>query len=597
MQYLIKIPLLLVSLVPLFVDEKVLFPSVYTKIFYFSLFVLLATVFFTVNFFANKDFQNQIIEKFSYFKSKIFLALFAFIGISLISTITAFDKYSAFWGNVERGEGFVGLFFLFTFLILLVLNFEKKDWIWFFRLGLIATALMLGKSFIEYSEGLTRPNSFIGNPAFLAGYFLYSVASAFIVLKEDINKWWRYFAVFILPLSFVGVFMTQTRGAMLGFFVGLFFVLIYFVLKGEGVSVKKYNLKNIAKYILGLGLIFVLIFTFTRGANFWQKVPGFSRLANISLKDSTTSSRLLIWESGLSSVDPLQNPKEFLIGWGPDGAIYALGKYYNPLIYKYDTGDFDRAHNKFIDIFIMSGIFALIAYLLVWFFVFKKLFKNDKEFSWENTALIFFFASFFVHLIFVFDQMPTSLILYALLGYVIFSSKEENTMTIKEDRFLKFIPIISALVLLYVFVASVAPAYLNMRKFNSLFKKDFVTLDKNIEKVLSKNNPAKGDLNAIFLKTMYNQYEREGVAPNERFYIDKFSDLALAYGEVYAERNPKDFQFFIELANAYIVRGKKDKDNRFFERAGFHIQKALDYAPKRPDYLSLLENTKSLMIK
>ncbi len=584
-------------LVPVFVDYGSFYPYVYPKVFLFSLLVTLSVFLFSLYFFQNQEFRNKILEKTKYLKNKIFLSLTAFMGISILSTLTAFDRYSAFWGNVERGEGFVGLLYLFIFLVLLVLNFEKKDWIWFFRISLLTTILMLGKSFIEYAGGLTRPNSFIGNPAFLAGYFLYSVTSAFIVWREDINKWWKYLAMVVLPLSIVGIFLTQTRGAILGFLGGIFVVLFYFLLKGEDVYLEKYNLKKIVKYILGISFIFVFLFIFTRSLPVWQKVPGLSRVASISLQDSTTSSRFLVWKASLVSVDPLNNIKEFLIGWGSENLVYSLAKNYDPLIYKYDTGDFDRAHNKFIDVWVMYGIFALVAYLLFWFFVFKKIFKDEKEFSWENVALIFFFSSFAIHLFFVFDQIPTSIIFFILLAYLLYSGKNQKTTTLEEKRYFKFIPIVFVLFFVYVFTTSIMPAYLNMKKFNTLFKKDFVAIDKNIEKVLNNINPAQGDMIAIFLKTMYRQYPREGVEPRERFYIDKFADLALAYGEFYAEKNPKDFQFFVELANAYIVRGKKDKEVRFFERAEFYINKALEYAPKRPDYLFLLEDAKKLKLE
>ena len=590
MQYLIKIPLLLVALVPLIVDKNTIYPEVYGKVFYFSLLVLFSFCFFIIRYFKNQEFRKNVLDKVSFLKSKIFLSMTAFVGISLVSSIFAFDKYMAFWGTIERGDGFFSLLFLFIFLILLILNFEKKDWIWFFRLGLLATVLMLGKAFTEYAGGLTRPNSFIGNPAFLAGYFLYSVTSAFIVWKEDINKWWKYFAMVLLPFSFVGILLTQTRSAILGVLAGFAVCLVYLFLKGKNLKIKNISLQKISGILIALGLTFVLIFILTKNAPLWQKVPGLSRVADISIKDSTTSSRMLVWGMGFESVNPRHSLKEFLIGWGPENATYSLAKYYNPEIYKYDKGAFDKTHNRFIDVFVMSGIFALLSYILIWFFVFKKLFKNDKEFSWENTALIFFFASFFVHLLFVFDQIPTSITLFIFFSYALFifnkNKKEEN---FNVSKILNILFVVSFLVLSFVFFRNISASYFQMRSFSKILgKNDLVFMRDNVSKILDKKTFAQGEVVKLFMKLTNEGLSEVKTGSKEESLMNQLFMLGIDKGEEYLLNNKKDFKFLGQISDMYLVKNSKTGKKEDLERAEYFLREALKIAPKRQDYNNYL---------
>src|ERR1035437_8392967 len=180
MNKVIKICLWVLAFIPLVVDNTIFTPA--NGNFFLRLVLVLASILFLIQFFSSQQFRNKITEKIKpVIKNPLVIAISSFIFISIISTIFAVDKYSAFWGNTERVEGLVGLIYFFSFFVSSLLIFEKKDWLWFFKLSLFVSSALLIKEFIEFFSGQGRPNSFIGNPAFLAGYLLFSRFSAIIV--------------------------------------------------------------------------------------------------------------------------------------------------------------------------------------------------------------------------------------------------------------------------------------------------------------------------------------------------------------------------------------------------------------------------------
>lgn len=593
MNKVIKVCLLALTLTPLIVDKSVFAPYVSGESIFIRGVLVIVSILFSINFFYKKEFKNEIIEKIKkIIKNPLFLSISAFIFVAGISTIFAVDKYGAFWGNLERAEGLVGLISFFAFFIFSLLIFEKKDWLSFFKLILIVTLALVVKEFVQYAGGLERPNSFVYNPTFLAGYLLFSIFSSVIVFKESIQskgfieKGWMYLSIITIILSIIGIFLTQTRGSILGLAVGVIAVLVYGVLKGRGISYNKFNLRKISIIILCCIFAFGALFVFTRKSELWQKVPGLARVAVISSEDATTNTRLLTAKLSLDAINPLKNSlKKSLIGWGPENFTLAYQKYLNPLQFKYETRWFDRAHNKIFDVLVMSGILGLVAYLTLWFYFFKLVLKR-KEFSLINVGLLFVGISFLVHLLFIFDHITTYIPFFATLAFTVYLATSDKSDELKDNnQYNNKIKIISGILfctltvfLCFVFFRGDLPAYIDMKEYLALKKANNPELMlSRVDKIFTPFTIAQANIRNDFLVTYGSNTDMKDTT------LVKLNEIATTKEEEFVNKRPFDSRSLVYIANVYSGKGKELKDQSFLEKGEGYFRKVVALAPNRPD--------------
>lgn len=603
-----KICLYLLAFIPLIVDKSVFFPETTGKNLFIEIFLTLASALFALYFIYESEFRKGIVEKiYKYQKNPLVISVFSFVLAFIISTVFAVDKYGAFWGNLERAEGLVGLIFFFSFFIFSLLIFEKNDWLWFFKLSLFTSLILLGKEFTEFFSGIVRPGSFTGNPTFLAGYLLFSISASLILLSDQgetldrkkgfslVSRFFKYLSIITIILSVLGLFLTQTRGAILGFGLGFLIILIYCIFWGNNLFYKKVSLRKIAIIIFCLGIVFSGLFVFTRKNDIWQSVPGLSRLAVTNVGDENDPSglaRLYIYRSSLKAVNPNENGWEkLLIGWGPENFIMADSKYYYSEQYKYEQRWYDRAHNKFLEVLVTNGVLGLLLYLSIWFFFFKFVLKR-KDFSLANLGLIFFGVSFLTHLAFIFDQISTSIPVFAILSFVACLISGSNTEESKRSQInsksgnimgilFGIIFTIVALFLGFVFFKNTLPSYFQIRNFSSLIKNlNPVYAGKQIDAVLTPFTVAQMNIRKVFLVVSGDAY---GIK-KDKDSLDLL-EKSLVKGEEYIERRPYDFRFLGSLADTYTYKGYELMNIEYLKKGETHYRKLLEFAPNRPDVI------------
>lgn len=594
MTKMIKICLWTLALTPFIVDKFAFFPySTGENLFARGLLVLVS-IFFIIHYFINKIFRDKIIQKIKIaIKNPIVISILAFVLIFIISTIFAIDKYNAFWGTIERGEGLIGLTFFITFFVFSLLLFEKKDWTTFFKLGLLVSFILLIKEFLQFFSGIARPGSFLDNPVFLAGYLIFSIFCSIAVFSEVKNNYWKYFSILILILSIFGIFITGSRGTLVGVAAGFIFVTIYCISKGKKISYGKFNLRKSAIIVLGIIFIFSSVFISTRKSEIWQKIPGLSRFSSSAVGDfSSIQTRLLTYKLSLEAANPIQNGmKKFIIGWGPENFGLAYGQYFNPEQFKYEIGWFDRSHNKLLDILIMNGLLGLTAYLFIIFYYFKSILKK-KDISLVNIGLIFFGTSLFIHLLFVFDQITTSIPFFALLSFIVYLSlynnqskeikkqKEDFRADDSEKVYIGTFFSVLALFLIFVFISNDLIASIQMGKYISLMENgDSKIMLDNIDSVFEPFNQAQMNIRVNFLQDIEKKYDKNDVS------IVKLSDIAFLKAEEYIQKNPFDTRFLFSLSSAYSNKGRDLKSEEFLNKGEYFFKKLLIYTPNKPDVI------------
>jgi O-antigen ligase len=329
----------------------------------------------------------------------------------------AFDKTIAFWGEGARGEGAFSFVFLGVFFTLLCLFFKEKQWHWFFRLSLFVGFILFFVELFQFFGGMQRPESLLGNPNFLATYFIFSITAALLLIKKfKAEPFWNYVSYGSITSSLIGILITESRGALAGVVVGGVTLLVFFLLHKQ--TEKK--IKKVAGVLLGSFIILSSLFFATKQNTFWQHIPGISRLADFSFSDATTQARIINTKEALQSVSPKnEGVTRFLFGWGWDNYTFAWQKYYKPALYQFDRGIFDRTHNKFFDLLAMGGIVTLLLYLCSLVFFVRNIVSLRKDHLWVSAVLFFWCTSYVVQNLFTFDTVTSYIAFYVLLAYVV----------------------------------------------------------------------------------------------------------------------------------------------------------------------------------
>ena len=554
--------------------------------------IVVISILFLCNFFIFQKFRNQISEKIKLIiKNPVFISLSFFILAVIVSTIFAVNKYNAFWGTIERTEGLVGIIFFFAVFMFSLLIFERKDWLLFFKLNLTVSFILLLKEFVQFFNGVDRPSSFLDNPTFLAGYLLFSIFCSFVIFSETKNKFWKISSVVTFILFILGIFIAQTRGTIVGLVVGFIFILIYGIIKGKNISYKKLYLRKVSIILLCLVVVFSTLFISTRKNEIWQQIPGFGRIATITSEDATLQTRLLTTKVGLEAINPTENGlKKFLIGWGADNCSLVNVKYFDPIQFKYEMMWFDRSHNKLIDVFVMNGLFGLIAYLAVFFFFFRSIFKR-KDPSILDVGLILFGTSLLVHLLFVFDQITTSIPFFAVLAFVVYLTMYEEEVKIEKNKrnyendsnIVNYVGIyfsIFTVFLIFVFLRNDLFAYFQMHRYISLRTgNDPKVMLNQIDSVFEPFTPAQMNIRNDFLSFTKDKYD----VKNESTVA--LSDIAIKRAEEYVSKNPFDVRFLVYIAGAYSNKGIDLKSIELLNKGEELFRKMIVYAPKRPDVI------------
>lgn len=429
MKTLLKWTLFLTGLMPFVYSAGSLFPYIFPKALFFRFLVFIAVVVFVSIATLRKSFVEEMIAKIkSLWKHPVFKWM-ALLHLSLvITTIFAYDKYMAMFGNIEREEGFLGLFFFYVFFVLITLIFEKRDWLIFFAVNLFTGGILFLVEINQYFGGMQRPGSLTDNPIFLANYYLFTIFGALVIWKVSHakkNMLAMIVSMFSVIISILGLFITETRGTILGAFAGIMAVLLYFGFYGKNIHITpKISARKFTTILVAIFIFFTGIFIFTRHSSFWVSVPGLNRIAQISTKDATTEARLTNASIVFHAVNPSEsNLTRGLFGWGWDNYVYAWQKFYNPVLYGYDQSLFDRAHNKLLDMLLMSGIVGLFTYLLAWFFFLKKAWMKEKKFDFVMALFIFWGVAYFLQNLTVFDTLVTYLTFYAMFAYLVYETQ------------------------------------------------------------------------------------------------------------------------------------------------------------------------------
>ena len=237
---ILKYGLYLSLFTPLLVWNKLFFPYVATKAFVFYFLIEILLVIFLFSLYKNP-------KRFVIKKDWILYSLLIFTGISILAGIFGVDFYISFWSMFERMDGIFNFIHFIAFFILLRAIFNNEtQWIKFLRIAIFASFTVTSYGIYQHLFVLgaeERIYSTIGNPIYLASYLIPHIFLGFYLISsklsrfnldnlnlDNLKSFWLWFYVVITGFNVWSLFLTQTRGAMLGLIIGIVTAFIVYVL-------------------------------------------------------------------------------------------------------------------------------------------------------------------------------------------------------------------------------------------------------------------------------------------------------------------------------------------------------------------------------
>jgi len=377
-------------------------------------------------------------------KIKSFWPAFVFILILGISTIFSQVKWFSFWGSWERRMGFLAWLHFFVFSLILFLNLKSRKQIYRILISIIFSSILVvfygliqsqgwdifGWTYDPFARG--RIFSTIGQPNFLGSWLLLTLPIPLVFLYRR-NFKTKILSLFLFLLLLYTLFLTKSRGAM----VGLIFLFGFLVF----MWIWKKNKKLIIIPILCfLFILLLLFFSQTNVQKFNESpvsLPFLARIQSFTNLQEAGQYRLEHWRASLDLIK--QRP---ILGYGIATQRFNFPKYYQPEFAVYEKPNIylDYAHNDILDILLSAGFFGLISYLMLIIYVFArgwKYFLNKSEKPDSQIIVLVLMAGLFGYLtsiLFSFHVMSTLLYFWVFCVLIIVLSQPSRIILKKSNQ-------------------------------------------------------------------------------------------------------------------------------------------------------------------
>jgi len=400
--------LLIVPVLPLVVMRSLFFPFISGKNFIFRIIIEILVVLWVWLMLTSPKWRPK--------SSFLLWAVVVTTVAMALSTIFAIWPYKAFWSNLERMDGLWAYLHYLVFFLMLASTLKKeKDWLRFFGVSLGVSIVMsfygllqlMGS--LEIHQGGVRLDGTMGNATYLAIYLIFHIfLFAYFFFKTD-SRWLKVFYASAILLELFVVYHTATRGAILGLIAGVILFATVSTIWSSG------RFRRWAAALLVFSILLPIVFVVIKDARFIKNNDVLNRFSSISLEDTTTRSRFIIWGMAIDAWK--ERP---ILGWGPESFVYVFSKEYKSELWRQEPW-FDRTHNVLLDWLLNSGIAGLLAYLSIFvsaLLIIRNLFKKKIFTSATVGVFVGLFAAYFIHNLFVFDNFTSYLMFFSVLAYL-----------------------------------------------------------------------------------------------------------------------------------------------------------------------------------
>lgn len=449
--------------------------------------------------------------------------------------------------------------------------------------------------------------STLGNSSFLASYLLFHIFFGGYLFLSEPQKGRRIFFVALTALNVAALFLTGTRGALIGLYVGSLGALL---LSG---SVMKASYRMHRRLALAVLIIIPAALIIMAQSGFLEKNFYLSRFGDIeSLWTGGLRNRLLVW--GVAWQGFRERP---LVGWGPERFDVAFDKHFNPELMSASGVPetwFDRAHNIVFDTLVTTGVVGITSFS---FFVAAiliaavGLWRKSGLVGDRIAGLVFFSATiaYFIQGQFVFDTFGSYLPLFLLAGWVAGGDarRPQKPRLAGWDAGHPTRPrlagwqIVSLAVVAFFIAGSVVKFHVIPARAQGLAGQAFsviysdpIVFEKQWSAAFSASTPFRRELWLTFTDFLFGETETEDypVAPLPRTFLGPYVELAKTQLAVLEKSGWRfDSKMYYQAGKLENFRGALGNFDPVFAES--HLLQALDLSPQRLDiYYELAETAR-----
>lgn len=351
-------------------------------------------------------------------KTWMLILLGGWVASLVLSTFFGVDAYRSFWGNHERMTGVFTLIHYAIFALIAAMVFEtERSWRRLWGWALATSIVMAAIGFVQYlsptgllhTAGGGRIWATLGNYIYLAQYSLFFLFLGLWFAFTTARRF-RPLAWIVVATQATILLLSETRGALLGAFVGVMILCVWIMRTPNNKTLRKLGSVSLASIIVLSAVIW-----FAKDTKPIRMIPGIRRVSEINFVSGGSQTRLIAWSIALEAFKARP-----IFGWGIENYYYAFNRYYHPESLKYSFYEtwFDRAHNAFLDLLSMQGAVGGVVTLGLYgmmFVVFARHRKRNAQAYLEAGFAAAMLASYLAQNVFVFDS-PTSFLLFFLLA-------------------------------------------------------------------------------------------------------------------------------------------------------------------------------------
>ena len=610
--------LYLALLTPLLVFRNLYFPFVSGKIIFFRIAVELALLFYLLAFLIE---SNQPEFKFrKLFKNPIFLSVLIFSLLFFLSSFWGINPKFSLFSNYERGDGGLQMLHYFIFFFLLVSLFRKpSDWKKFFIASVVVSLSICFYALGQFNEAkcLTnagssqalrqacQPGTFLaanarvsgtlGNSSYLAVYALFHLFFLGYLFLNPRVRFTPYIWGAIALFEFLILLLTQTRGVFLGLLAAILLwalITIFYAFRTPPLFLKKRAGQFILVALGAVAIFLVLLSVFSIGHPNSVAARFIKALSPTYVKDSLKD-RFWTWGTAIASI--VERP----FGWGAENFPQAFDKYYNPKFFGVESW-FDRAHNIYLDYALIGGIPLLIAFLSIFYFVYRQLFKQFKKNLLLPASMFILITTYLIQGLVLFDVISTYLVLFLFLAFAIgyFGQAQGVNQEVLSSRKTSgsAVKLVAAPLIISTFFAFYWLGFLPYQRSALLVKaiqksqqESFENISSNFEPALHHRSPvgnnesflALAQLSQSYLNSLYK--DEIPVAKNS---LDSFMHyLSNEFSKKEKSNDLIGTRPLLYFGWLNFHAGRITKDSYYFQKSAEYFNKGLQLSPTRMEFI------------
>ncbi len=410
--YVVRYGLFAVFALPFVVWLNHLYPWVTGKIISFQVIVELLFPVYVLLAFRRKEFRPS--------KNPFLYALLGYFAVATLSMLLGDNVHRSFWSKPDRLTGLFFQYHLLAFFLMAGAVWRKvlvQPIIASVVSGVILALHAMTQVAFPAAGSDGRGSATLGNPDYLGQYL---VPQLFLCGWLMLRHWktglrWLWGAAALLIL--IGIFMTKSKGTLLGVFIGALVTILIVAIRGDRKARKK--------SLIGFSLLLVAVAVYLIG----NQVQPFKRFLynqrlSIQYFQETSGSRKLLLENAIKGIK--ERP---LLGWGPEN--FEDGYYFNydPRTLRfsdYETRQ-DRPHNLILEMLHNLGALGFLAYAAIFFFLVRLALPRSREHWAAGAALL---AAAFAQVgtnLFIFETPISYMALFTAFSFLAADAAERET--------------------------------------------------------------------------------------------------------------------------------------------------------------------------